>query len=170
MRRDTVRHLRRAAPPFLAWTALSFTLYLCFISAVDGPELVAGALISVAAGLLATTALRTAGRGLLTGGSRWYAPAAAWPLDLASDCALLARAVAARALGKPVARGEIRTLRLREDVPPALAGLWLSSTPGACVLGGEGRDVILHALSGEPSRVERALTAAPAASGDGDAR
>jgi hypothetical protein len=153
---------------FVVWAVVGFALYMCFISIVDGPELVAGALIAGAVGALGVAAAEPTGRGLLRGGRRWYAPAAVWPLDVVSDCALLAKLVATRAAGRPVPAGELRTLRLHEAMPPALAGFWLSSTPGACVVGVEGRTLIVHALSSKPSRVERILTAPGPAGADTD--
>lgn len=142
-----------------------FTLYLCFISTVDGPELVAGVLVALGAGAVATLAGETAGRGLVSGARRWYAPAAAWPVDFATDCAVLGRLVVGRALRRPTAPGEIRTLRLRDGITPAVAGFWLSSTPGGCVVGSDGRTLTVHCLSGEPSRVERVLAASPGEGG-----
>ena len=152
--------LRRVAA-YPIWTVLVFALYMCFISTVDGPELVAGGLVALGAGAVAAVAGETAGRGLLSGARRWYAPAAAWPVDFVTDCALLARLVIGRVLRGPTASGEIRTLRLRAGVPSAVAGFWLSSTPGACVVGAQGRTLRVHCLSGKPSRVERLLAASP---------
>jgi hypothetical protein len=162
-----VQRLRRRAAMFSVWGGLIFTLYLCFISVVDGPELVAGALAAVAVGLLATAAFEVPGpsRGLLIQGRRWYVPAVVWPLDVATDCVLLVRLAAARVRRGPLPPGEIRTLRIRGEVPVAVAGFWLSSTPGACVIAAEGRTLTLHALSAEPSRVERVLTAPSAKAG-----
>jgi hypothetical protein len=154
------RMLRRVAA-YSIWTAVAFALYMCFISTIDGPEFVAGALVALGAGAVATVAWETAGRGLLSGARHWYAPAAAWPVDFVTDCALLARLLVGRALRRPIASGEIRTLRLRAGVPSAVAGFWLSSTPGGCVVGAEGRTLRVHCLSGKPSRVERLLASSP---------
>lgn len=156
-----MQRLRRWTAVFSTSAGSAFVLYLCFISTVDGPELVAAALVAVAAGALATVALETAGRGLVSGARRWYAPAAAWPVDFATDCVLLARLVVGRATGAPAVSGEIRTLRLRAGIPPAVAGFWLSSTPGSCVVGTEGRTLTVHSLSDKASRVERVLAATP---------
>lgn len=152
-----MQRLRRPAAVFSTCAGLVFVLYVCFISAVDGPELVAGALIALAAAALATIALETTGRGLLSGAWYWYAPTTAWPVDFATDCVLLARLVIGRAVRAPTASGEIRTLRLRAGIPPAVAGFWLSSTPGSCVVAADGNTLTVHSLSGKPSRVERVL-------------
>jgi hypothetical protein len=156
-----MRRLCRRATVFSSWAGAVFMLYLCFISTVDGPELVAGALIALGAGALATVALETAGRAVVSGAWRWYAPAAVWPLDFVTDCVLLARVVAGRALGAPRPAGGIRTLRLQPGIPAALAGFWLSSTPGGCVVGAQGSTLTVHCLSDKPSRVERILAATP---------
>ncbi|WP_372351690.1 hypothetical protein [Streptomyces sp. KL116D] len=111
--------------------------------------------VAVLAGVAARAA-RRAGGARIGGGARWAGAVVAWPGTLVTDTARLVAAVVRTLRGRPV-EGTFRTVRLAPGVGNAWACVLLSASPGACVVGGDDREVRTHVLVDEPSALERAL-------------
>jgi Na+/H+ ion antiporter subunit len=165
--------MRRPDPAALgevaAWWTVLTALYLTFIATVTVLEFAVGAAGSALAAVAARAVRRAAGGG--TGGrGGWLAALAAWPGAVLTDTLRLA-ATTARRLGgarrsHPV--GRFATLRLTSGTGAAWTSALLSATPGAYVVevtpareaGTTGGDLLtVHLLPGEPTTLERVLTA-----------
>jgi multisubunit Na+/H+ antiporter MnhE subunit len=141
-----------------AWWVVGLLLWLATVSPVTVEEVVPAVICALACAPAARAARQAVGarwrmRARWFGWTRWL------PTAVVADTARLAR----HWWGRPQARGVIRrtTLDTASDralavTHRALAAVVLSAAPGSVVLDIEGDDVLLHAITPNPARLEKA--------------
>lgn len=150
-----------------AWFVVLAGFYFALITEYDWPEIGTG-LTAAAVGAAAAVASGTAERGRYRPMWRWSAWLPRLPLQVCADTGRLAVLLVRQVIGRGVARGEMRELRLRQPRDDAraaalraLGGWTMSYSPGSYVvdLDAETGTVLLHDL-GAPasSSVEERLT------------
>jgi hypothetical protein len=158
---DRVRRLALAAGELVGWVVLLTAVWVATLTTVGLLEVVVAAVVSVPLGVLAVAARRVldAPVALPRGGWRW---AARLPGAVVADTARLAAAVVRTIrTGRPL--GAERRLALpdpppgRPDPRDSLGAVTISTTPGAYVADLDDDGLVVHALSPEPSALERAV-------------
>lgn len=147
------------------WWIVLTALYLVFISTVTPLEFAVGA-AGAALAAVAARATRLAADGGTGARGGWMAALVAWPGAVLTDTVRLAAATARCLRGRPI-EGGLRTVRVEPGTGTAWAAAVLSATPGAYVVDvdrapagdAEGDLLTVHVLPGEPTTLERVLTA-----------
>lgn len=157
-----------AGADVLAWWVVLTALYVVLISDVTPLELAVGGGGAIPAAY-AAHALRGSG-GTPGGRARAARALLAWPGTLLVDTARLTVLTLRGAVRPGTVKGRFRTVELGPDTHPGWASALLSAAPGTYVVdvrprSGGGRDrgptLLVHALPGPASAVERALTGGP---------
>ena len=156
-----VRRVVLAGAELVAWVVVLTAVWVTTLTTVGLLEVVVAAVVSVPIGVLAVAARRVldAPVALPRGGWRW---AARLPGAVVADTARLAVAVA-RSLRSGEPLGHERRLALpdppvgRSDARDTLGAVTISTTPGAYVADVRPDGLVVHALSQEPSALERAV-------------
>jgi len=142
-----------------AWWLVGLLLWSATASPVTVEELVPAALCALACASSARAARRVVGARWRVRAA-WFAWAPRLPIAVVADAGRLAL----RWWGRPTVQGVVRRATLDTASDPALAvthralaAAVLSAAPGSVVLDVDGDDVVLHALTSDPSPLEEAV-------------
>jgi hypothetical protein len=160
-RSDRPRRIAATAVELVIWTVVLVAVWVATLTTVGALELVVAVLVAVPLAVLATATRRVldAPAGLPAGWWRW---AARLPGAVVADTARLAVATV-RAIRTRTPLGCERTLPLSDppsrepDSRTSIGAITISTTPASYVADVRDDALIVHALSDEPSALERAV-------------
>ena len=160
-RSDRVRRAVVTAVEVIVWTVVLVAVWVATLTSVGLLELVVAVVVAVPPAVLATATRRVldAPAELPAGWWRW---AVRLPGDVVADTVRLAGATV-RAIRTRTPLGRERTLPL-PDPPPtgpdgraSVGAITISTTPASYVADVEDGALVVHALSDDPSALERAV-------------
>ncbi len=145
---------------------LLFSGYLTLVSPLSGGEFILGAILSIVGGCAGVLARRASNSSFVVSW-RWLGPLVRVPILVLAETLLLTRLLWPHARGRATPKGVLRTLPpvqqpddVREESWQAVAGLLLSLSPGAFVVGSSAHPpaLLVHAVSGQPSAMEQSVS------------